>query len=208
MNTLETQTTYSERAYAMTKQARQAHVDRAVTALNKAKSATGNISELEVLVLNRIREAGIEFNHASGHEQLNFTLEGCEFVRREIVPHLPEGMSIEQVRMAVKIASMLPNPIKDPKELAQLKPVIQLALGAFALKESHKAKELQTAHARNLFSDFVNDTLGLGSLFEKLQKEEPMEGWPADKLDELLEKGKPLVEIVKRAERLRLGLSA
>jgi hypothetical protein len=198
--------TYTERAGEMNRRARQLLVEEAGKLWLKARNAADNIGELEIVCLNRMREAGLKINQASGHEQLIFGSDGTEFCRREILPHLPEGMDMKVVRACVHLATNLKAPVRDREELRAAKRELQLVMESLGLAEAPRRKELQSAHARNLFSDYVSRVASLRVLFEELEVEEPMERWSPDKLDEFLEEAAPVKERITRAEKLRLGL--
>ena len=203
--TTTTTLTYTEHASTMSRTARQSACTEAGKLWLKATAAATSIGELEIDCVNRLREAGLKINQACGREQLSFNLEGKEFCRREILPLLPAGMDLAAVHTCVHLANHLKQPVATREELRAIKPELQLAFQTLGLVEAPRRKELQTAHGRNLFSDFVSRTLGLRALFEELEKEEPMETWPAPKLDEFLESTLPVKERIERAERLRLG---
>lgn len=198
--------TYTERAGAMNKRARQLLVEEAGKLWLKARSAADNIGELEIVCMNRMREAGLKINQASGHEQLIFGVDGTEFCRREILPHLPPSMDLKIVRACVHLANNLKAPVQDREELRAAKRELQLVMESLGLAEAPRRKELQSAHARNLFSDYVSRVASLRVLFEELETEEPMERWSPDKLDEFLENAQPVEERIARAKKLRLGL--
>ena len=139
-------------------------------------------------------------------QQLLFTDGGVEFCRKEILPHLPVGMDLPVVQACVHIANTITQPIASPAELRSYKPALQLAFQTLGLAEGSRRRELQTAHARNLFSDFVDRVAGLQTVMCNLIKTEQMENWPAAKLDEFLEKALPIKQQIERAEKLRLGL--
>lgn len=198
--------TYTERAGAMNKRARQLLVEEAGNLLLKAKHAAGNIGELQIFCINQMRAAGLKINQASGHEQLIFNMEGTEFCRREILPYLPEGMDLKMVRACVHVANNLKEPIKTLDELRAAKRELQLVMESVELATAPKRDQIQTAHARNLFAAYVSTTCNFRMLLDKMETEEPMERWSPDKLDEFLENWQPLEERVARAKKLRLGL--
>lgn len=200
-----TELTYPERATAMEKRARKALVEKAGALWLKAKHAAANIGELEVLAINRMREAGLALNAASGHEQLIFSLEGAEFCRKEILPHLPEGMDLRAVRVCVHLAANLKAPIASREELKAAKAHVQLVLDALGLADASRRKELQSAHTINLFCKSTRHCSQLLDLLDELEKAEPMETWPANKLDEFLDQSAPLKERIAKAEKLRLA---
>ena len=199
-------TTYPERAGKMAKRARSAAIKTFTLIWQRAQKRAGKITEEEIGTVNDLRECGLALQQMSGtRTQLLFDLAGKEFIRREILPHLPAGVAMEHIQACVEISKRVPAPISTREELKLVRQEIQMAFIALGLEEAPHRKELQNAIARNLFSDFVSSAAGLNVLFEKLEREEPMEGWPDEKLDEFLESAQPVKEKILRAERLRLG---
>jgi len=198
---------YNQHAIAMTNRERKACAERAGALFTKAQHAAMNIGELEVVCLNRLREAGIQFNIACGREQLIFTVEGREFCRKELLPHLPPEMDIAAIQACVHIANNVPKPIETREELKAVKAELQLAFQALGLADAPRRKELQTAHARNLFSDFVNKFAAVKLTLDELETEQPMDKWPSAKLDEFIENAQPVKAKIERAEKLRLGFN-
>lgn len=201
------QPTYTERAGKLTKAARKTAFKKAAKCLLHYKVATAEIGTLRVDRLNQLREAGLQFNIGSGREQLAFNIEGVEFTRKEILPLMPEGIGVEEVHACVLIANKMKEPARTPAEVDALERQFQAEFEMLGLVASHKRKELQSSHARNLFSEFVNITSGLAVKLTDLEKEEPMDKWPAFKLDEFLQTAQPIKEKITRAEKLRLGIA-
>lgn len=195
-------TTYTERAGQMSKAARKAAFTQAAKHLERFKNATMNIGELKVVRLNQLREAGLQFNIGCGREQLQFTIEGIEFARREILPLMPKGIDIDQIHGCVLIANKMPEPARTAEEAAALEKMFQSEFEMLGLVASHRRKELQSSHARNLFSEFVNRTAGLNVLVSDLEKDEPMDRWPAQKVEEFLQTAQPFKEKILKAESL------
>ena len=202
--TTDIQPSYTERAGKLGKAARKTAFKNAAKCLLKYKEATAEIGSLRVDRLNRLREAGLQFNIGSGREQLAFNIEGIEFTRKEILPLMPDGIGVEEVHACVLIANKMKEPAKTPAEVDALERQFQVEFEMLGLVPSHKRKELQSSHARNLFSEFVNITSGLTVKMTDLEKEEPMERWPAFKLDEFLETTVPVVAMVEKAKQLRM----
>ena len=199
--------TPNEAALTQSRQARAAAAKLGAARLAKAKHVTGNIGELEVLCFNLVIEAGKQFNIACGREQLLFTVDGAEFARREILPHLDPGLTLEHVKCAVKLAVTHPEPLKSIEELKSVKREFQQILIAFNIADKPGRRELQTAHARNLFADLVNWFTTGPQLLSKLEAAEPMDRWPREKLQEFVEEAKPLKERIAKAEKLLLGVN-
>lgn len=200
-------TTYNERSMSLTKAARKAACERAGEKFVKAQHATGNIGELEIVVVNGLREAGLELITACGRDQLLFSLEGREFCRKELMPYLPPGMDLPKIQACVHIANTVKEPIATVEELRTVKTELQMAFQMFGLSEAPRRKELQTAHARNLFSDWVSRITSTALVGNEMEQSEPMESWPGSKLDEYLEAAQPVKQQIERAEKIRLGIS-
>lgn len=199
------ETTYPERAGALARCARKTACETAGEHWLAAQAAASAIGDLEIKCVNELREAGESINRASGRDQLLFSLEGKEFCRKELLPLLPPGMGMDQVRACCHIASHVKKPIQTREELRALKQEMQMAFKSLGMIESTKRPELQSAVTRNLFSDWVNKSTGLYLVMDELEKEEPMDRWTPEKLDEFLETSLPMKERILRAERLRLG---
>lgn len=198
------QPTYTERAGKLTVAARKTAFKKAAKCLLQYKTDTAEIGSLRVDRLNQLREAGLQFNIGSGREQLSFNIDGIEFTRKEILPLMPDGIGVEQVHACVLIANKMKQPATSPAEVDVLERQFQAEFEMLGLVPSHKRKELQSSHARNLFSEFVNITSGLAVKLTDLEKEEPMAAWPAFKLDEFLQTAQPIKEKIQLAEKLRL----
>lgn len=185
--------------------ARKAAAETAGKLLTDAIGKAASIRHLEIESLNTLREAGQQFNIASGRKQLVFDLAGVAFTRKYILPHLPPAAKIEHVRLAVHLANTLPAPISTPEELRAVKREVQLMLTLFGLADAPRRKELQSAHAHNYFAEFTDRVATMGVLLEKLEAEAPIDSWRREKLEEFLEDAKPLRQAIARAERALLG---
>lgn len=195
----------NESALMQTRRAREAAAKAGAAALEKARTTAGNIGELEVACLNRLIEAGKQFNIACGREQLLFTTEGFEFARREILPHLAQGMTLDHVRAAVKLANQHPEPLRDVAELKSVKRELQGIMVLFDLAATPARGQLQNAHARNFFADVVSQFANSRVLFEKLEAASPMESWPREKLEEFITTAQPVEDRIVRAKKLLIG---
>ena len=200
-------TTYPERAVEMTKQARRAACESAGKHWEVAAKATSDIEQAKIIRINELREAGIDLNTACGREQLLFTADGFIFTREKILPHLPPDMTVEAVRACVHIANKMPAPITTVAEVNLLEKQLQVEFALLGLAESHKRKELQSPHVRDLFSNFVSRAARLEVLIDELEKDPDigaMDKWNPELLDEFIETMKPAKEKIERAEKLRL----
>lgn len=200
-------THYSERAGAMNKSARRTACGEVSKLWTQSKAAEGDIFELEKLILNNLREAGQKLNLASGREQLLFTIEGKEFVRKELLPNLPADMGLAQVQACVHIAQHIRERVETREQLRAAKREFQLALHALGIGQKPQ-RELQTAHTRNLFQIFVNRLMDVSALCEDLSREEPLEDWPREKVEDFLESARRLRDQIAKAERVLLGRAA
>jgi len=197
-------THYSERAGAMSKSARRTACHEISKLWTQSKAAEGDIFELEKLILNNLREAGQKLNLASGREQLLFTLEGKDFVRKELIPYLPDDMGLNQVQACVHIAQHIRERVETREQVRAAKREFQLALIALGIGEKPQ-RQFQTAHTRNLFQVFVNRLMDVGAMCDDLSKEEPLESWPREKVEDFLESARRLRDQISRAEKVLLG---
>jgi hypothetical protein len=198
-------TTHGERSLALNKNARRAACEDAGKHWLRHRSASDNMDTCRIVRLNELRAAGACINVACGREQLLFTTDGNIFCREQLLPFLPPDMSLAAVQGCVHIANKMPAPAQTVAEVTALERQFQDEFVLLGLLPSHKRKELQTAHARNLFSDFVNKFAAVKLTLDELELEEPMAGWSADKLDEFLENAQPVKEKIQRAENIRLN---
>ena len=197
---------YPERAGKMSARARKAACKTFNKHWVRAKKRADVISDEEIGTVNDLRECGLAIQQMSGtRTQMLFDLAGKEFFRKEIQPLLAPGVGLEHVQACIHIAKTIKEPIRTREQLQLAKQEMQLAFQALGLIDAPRRKELQNAHARNLFSDFVSRAAGLKVLFDDLNREEPMETWPPEKLDEFLETTVPVEATINQAKRLRLG---
>ncbi len=194
---------YAERAGAMERSARQALVAQAGQRLAKATAMGHSVGSMEMMLVNHLREAGLLLNQASGREQLKFTGEGMEFVRRELLPLLPEGTRMETVKMVVHLAAVLPKPVETLEELRAAKREAQLFFQLHGLEDGPRAREAQIAHAKNFFAEFASGFESLRAKLQNLTEAAPMETWPADQLDQFIDTTAPVKARYDEAVRLR-----
>ena len=194
--------TYPERAGLAVKELRETCVEAARLKWEDAKKDAGEIVELKVGILNKLRLAGNDFNEASGRGQLTFTDNGNQFCRLEIVP-LTNGMTLQQIKLCCHLANTIKEPIRTREELAlyeaELEPFFNATFGL-----SKKPRELHAAEVRNWFSTLVSKAADFRSLFAEIRKQQPMETWGKDKLEEFIETTKP-VEDERNAAKKRLA---
>lgn len=198
-------TSYDESAIVQTKAARRAAVADAVKHFQRAQAANDNIGNCRIVRLNELRATGAAFNTACGREQLVFTADGSAFARTEILPLLPADMDLRAVQACVHIAAKLKAPVQTVEQVNAVERELQAEFELLGLVPSHKRRELQNPVARNWFNEFVSVTSAWLEKTKKLTEAEPMEGWPAEKLDEFLTEAKPMKDQIEHAERIRLG---
>lgn len=195
--------TYPERAGAIAREARIECCQTAAKHWNQAVEAKHGIDREKIKAFNELREAGISLNEASGREQLTFNENGREFVRKELLPHLPEGMTVSKVQCCCHIANTVPEPVKTIEELRveqdKMEPFLTEHFG-----ESKKKIALTSHKAKNLFSTIVTKTADWAAVFDELAVEEPLEQWSGEKLDEFIEKTKPMDDRYQAAVKIRL----
>lgn len=197
--------THDERAHKMVKKERRACAKIAGRLFLSAKRTAAKIPGLEMSIINDLRGAGVQLNIASGREQLLFSLDGLEFTRKELLPYLPKGMGIDEIRACCRIANHIKKPVETADELKEAKAELQLAFQTFGLIDAPKPRDFQNPQSRNLFSDVVAKLAGLDVTMKEIEDEEPMEKWPTDKLDEFLKETKPIAARIAKAEGLLLG---
>lgn len=199
------ETTYNDRAITMTRAARQAACADAAKHWDRARNAGENIDQCRIVRLNELRATGHCINVACGREQLLFTVDGTIFCRDQLLPFLPPDMTVQAIQGCVHIANKIKEPVQTVAEVALLERQLQEEFELIGLLPASRRKELQTAHARNWFSDIVSRFSGIRSTFKELEAEEPMDSWPESKLDEFLEEAQPVDEMIERARKIRLG---
>lgn len=195
--------TNQENAIATNASAQVAACDLAAQHWTAAKVSSEQIKAAEIDCINSIRAVGLALNQASGREQLQFTLEGKEFAREKLLPHLPPDMTMKVLQACCHVANTLLSEIKTHDELKAYKAEFHQAMLALGVSELPKRKALQSAHVKNLFSNFVTAAMSLDCLFDELEEEQPMETWPADKLDEFLVSAMPIKAKILKAEKIR-----
>jgi hypothetical protein len=196
--------TYTERSVAMSRNARNQLLTEAGELWQEARVAAGDIKDLEILCLNNMREAGMKLNLSSGREQLLFNLEGLEFCRKEILPHLPPEMDLNTVKLCVHLANKIPEPIENHEQLQNAKAEVQQVFSAFGLADAPKRREMQTSHARDMFVEFTYRFSSLPAYFDKLKLEIPYATWPRSKIEEALFVLEPVKLEIATLEKLLL----
>lgn len=132
MNT-EIITDYSDRINPVKRAERIAIIQSAGQDWQESTAATREGADKFVEAANKMRSAGEKLNQSSGHEQLIFSTNGVDFVRRDVLPHLPEKMDIYQCEYAVSMARILKQPAKCFEDLTA--PAIQLLLYSVELEK-------------------------------------------------------------------------
>jgi hypothetical protein len=195
--------TYPERAGAIARDSRINCCEEAGWHWLAAVEAKKEIEREKIRAFNELREAGIKLNEASGREQLTFNLNGKDFVRKELLTHLPDGMTLSQVQCCCHIANTVQEPVKTIEELRveeeKMQPFFEEHFG-----ESKKKIVLTSHAAKNLFSTIVTKTQDWSNIFDELVEEEPIEKWSGEQLDEFIEKTRPIVERRDQAIKIRL----
>lgn len=192
---------YEELARAMNKSARRMACRDAVKHWHQAQSAAADIDQLHIVCLEQLRLTGVAICTAMGNEQMVFNLEGTEVVRRELLPLL-DGMEMKQVKACVHIAQHLKGEVKTKEDLRVAKQELQLAFQALGLEEEPRRRELQQSHQRNWFAELVTRACGLRVLLEDIEKEEPMDHWGRERLEDFVFNNGPIALKVERAKAL------
>jgi hypothetical protein len=144
------------------------------------------------------REAGIAFRDARG-KQMTFDESNANWFAG-VKQHLPEKFTLVQMLAAVQIARMLPEP---PRELRDCKDAIPVMLSAAKQLELILHRDApQIAHPSNPFSQSCEGFKRTMDQVEKLLQDRPMENWERVALEDFVRIGKPVAEVVRRAEAL------
>ena len=197
---------YPERAGQMARRARTAAIKTFNKIWKRAQARALTITDEEIGTVNDLRECGLALQQMAGtRTQMLFDLAGKEFIRREILPHLPAGVGLEHVQACVHIANAVPVPIRTREELNLARQEMQLAFVALGLMEAPRRKELQLAHARNLFADIVSVACGFTVKFNELIQAEPIASWPREKKEEYLETTNPIHATREEVKKSLLG---
>lgn len=181
--------TYNERAVKLSNKAKTALLEGVTRDWEKAKQIVGDASKLEIQALNYLRAAGIKLQEACGHEQISF-----EF-HRSIQDEIPKSLHFNAAKFCIHLARKFEQPVETLDEVRSARQMMFEQLG-----ESRAPRRLipQNSHERNVWSDFVNTTASLTSLFTELE-EEPMEGWDRERLSSFVKTTEPIVERHRKA---------
>jgi hypothetical protein len=113
---------------------------------------------------NKLSQAGVELNQASGHEQLLLNADGLDFIQKDILPHLPAGMDIFQIEYCVTIARVMPKPVKRLEEIP--KAAMQMVFFACEL-EKRKVRLASLGGAATPSNIFVSTLQSAREDFDK-----------------------------------------
>jgi hypothetical protein len=192
---------YDDKSRVMTASARNTLLESVARRYTACHRAGAEMVELKILVVNEMRAAGLELNQCAGpnHEQLTFTVEGSEFCRRQIMPSLPKDATFTWVKACVHLAGKLSLPVTTAAAAEQEMRLVQIALGL--IEEPYR--QIEHAHARNLFSEFVSTARSVEGILTKLEKESPVQEWGVERLDTFIREWRPVVERYQEACRVR-----
>lgn len=147
----------------------------------------------------KIRAAGEKFIAAHDGRQLSFSDYGLAWYRR-IEDWLPEKFTMQKIACAVAVLKALPE---KPKTMDECRPAIQIALiGAEVISAPGRGEAKQIAHESNRYTQFISSILNIQNQFEKLEEENPLTKWSAAQLQQVVRNGRPLADVVRRAEEL------
>ena len=198
---------YQTTAITQTRAARESAAKAGAEKLAAAKVQMDAVRLNEIGALNSLREAGLQFNVASGRAQLIFDLAGIEFARKQILPHMPEGITIEHLRLCVHLAKRLPEPVRTIEEVRGIKREAQTMFTLFGIADAPSREKPQTPHQRNLFASAINRICVLRKDLEALAEEAPVETWADVELDSFIESADPVFRFLQGVRQHRLSLS-
>jgi len=185
----------------MARTARIAAVRQMETLIQRAKDA---MTSGQIKGINLLREAGEKANQAAGRSQLLFNLEGLEFCRKEILPLIKSGITLKEIQLAVHIRAKLEKPIESADELKAFKAECKASQVLMGFADESTRGD-QSLIERNWFCTLTTAARKLEQSVGELEKELPMDQWESDALDEFLETTVPVVAMVEKAKKLRLG---
>jgi len=167
-------------------------LERAGKKFVRARAAAKEAARSQLEAINLLREAGLDYQQASGHEQGTFAF--FELVR----PQLPTEMTFGAVKICVHLANKYDGPITDLKEANREVQEMFVALGEM---ERPRRLEAQKPHEHNPWNDFASGVASLTGLFEKLEVQ-VMSTWEREKLETFVRETEPIVQQHEAAKRL------
>lgn len=194
--------TYEENAIAMSKDARQ---EAAIKCGEKFYEIIRSSNQAKVDIVNLAREAGNYANIASGREQLTFNFAGIDFAKKQIMPHMPPGATINDLRIAVQVAKRIPKPISDISELDGYKQELNQVMVFCGLLEEARQRDLQSASGKNFFVSSLSKLDDFATIILKVEEDTPIENWSNGMLDDFLLTSRPIRDRIQRAEKIRLA---
>lgn len=149
-----------------------------------ARQAGRDIERLTIEMANRLRAAGIQLQEAAGHEQIGF-----EWWHKH-QDKLPQDLSFKALKVCVHLARASEQPFEKYDEVKKAQ---QLFFEAIGDATPPKRLTQQVAHESNPWSEFINETASLLSMFDKLE-DEPLQNWGREKLEKFVETTQPIFE--------------
>lgn len=147
---------------------------------------------------NAIREAGLDFIAARGHQQLTFDAHTAGWFEA-VSPWLDSTVTLAKMQLAVRVARALPEPVKT---LEAARPALQCVFeAADIIKPTHRI-EAQVSHERNLFCAAISGASSLASTINRLFKQEPMDRWDVSTLEQFVRNMQPVRDQLEAAEEL------
>lgn len=162
-----------------------------------AESAATETGKHLIVAVNRLRACGEKLKMLAGHEQI--TAEWYESVRKD----LPKTMRYTSARAAVHISNKVEADVKTVQDAMLIQKDLFGAMNAW--REPKRVAD-QSSHENNPWDTLVNDAASLLSLFDGMEKAEPMDQWGKVKLQTVIETTRPFVEKHDAAEELLKAL--
>jgi hypothetical protein len=131
-----------------------------------------------------LRCAGIKLQEAANRENLTFET----FKRWQ--KSLPKDLTYTAAQFCVKIGKEFQKPFESLNDIMHARRLLFEKIGA---AEPPRRLAEQTAHEANPWSELVSKFTGATVFFSELEKDEPMDKWSADKLQNFVTLTKPIV---------------
>jgi len=190
---MKTETTYIERADKMASTARVEIFREIRREWAAAQAEKSNIERILVDCVNRYSRIGGLLVEAAGHEQLGFT-----FWRTHLEKQLP--FDFETTQRCMAIHRKIPHAVTSVEETMKVLQPTFITAGLLTMPEGG---EPGSPAARPPLTWFINEMNDVRQRMDKWFADEPLEEAPVDRLDTIIARLTPIVDVHQRAMELR-----
>lgn len=194
--------TYPEQAKAVAEMAREQGCADFDSHWQCIEKGINERLELDIYIVNEMREAGLAINNASGREQLVFDMRGTEFVRNELLPRIKSRVSMKHLKACVHVANSVTGPIKTEADLKAARAAIQPFLFEIGVSVCEKPRADRIPQTHDPYATFVRHTAQLSVILKEVEDECPMGNWDKEQIGEFLDYMRPVKEKIELAEKL------